>query len=110
MHMKKILVLALLFCGTIGISAETITATYYGSEIDLSQKNNPCKGSTDGGAVVIVVTDISTVKDTPNRTVVERTYKLPNGEILKKDREIVDSPKAVVLHNLFPRQYPRIKS
>lgn len=108
--MKKILLLALLFCGALGISAETITATYYGSEIDLSQKNNPCKGRTDGGAVVIVVTNVSTVKDAPNRTIVERTYKLPNGEILKKNREIVDSPKAAVLHNLFPRQFPKIKS
>lgn len=107
--MKKIFLLAFLFCGALGIYAETITATYYGSEIDLSQKNNPCKGSTDGGVTVIVTTNVSSVKDVPNRTVVEHTYKLPNGDVLKTDREIVESPKAVVLHNLFPRQYPKVK-
>ncbi len=107
--MKKIYLLAFLLCGVLSISAETITAIYYGSEIDLSQKNNPCKGNTDGGVEVIVVINVSSVKNAPNRTVVERTYKLPNGEILKNDREIVDSPKVEVLHKLFPRQYPKVR-
>ena len=106
--MKKIILLVSLIFGFTVASAETITATYYGTEIDLSQKNNPCKGPTDGGAQVIVVTNVSSVKNAPNRTVVQRTYKLPSGEILKTDREIIDSPKPAVLHSLFPHQYPKV--
>ncbi|MDE6371579.1 MAG: hypothetical protein K2K92_08840, partial [Duncaniella sp.] len=71
--------------------------------------SNPCKGNTNGGVKVIVITNVESVKDTPQRTVVERTYKLPDGEILKKEREIVNSPKYVVLHDLFPFQFPKIK-
>lgn len=91
------------------MSAETITAHYYGSEIDLSQKNNPCKGNTDGGVEVIVTTNVTAVENDNSRTMVERTYSLPNGEILKKDKEIVNSSKQEVLHKLFPRAYPKIK-
>lgn len=91
------------------MSAETITAHYYGSEIDLSQKNNPCKGNTDGGVEVIVTTNVTAVENDNSRTMVERTYSLPNGEILKKDKEIVNSSKQEVLHKLFPREYPKIK-
>ena len=109
MQMKKLytfIVAALCACAA---NAETITAHYYGAEIDLTQKNNPCKGSTDGGVEVIVVTDVQSVANNEQRTVITRTYKLPNGEVLKTDTETVDSPKAVVLHNLFPREYPKIK-
>ena len=107
--MKKLLLSACLLFGGLGMYAETITAHYYGSEIDLSQKNNPCKGKTDGGVEVIVVTNVSADENIPTKTIVERTYKLPNGEVLKTEKKIVDSPKAVVLHKLFPRQYPKVK-
>lgn len=88
-------------------SAETITVHYFGSEIDLSQKYNPCKGNTDGGVEVIVVTNVTSVQNAPNRTVAERTYSLPNGEILKIEKEVIDKPKAVVLHKLFPHEFPK---
>ena len=86
-------------------SAETITAHYYGSGIDLSQKHNPCTGDTDGGVEVIVTTRISEVSNNSNRTVVDRTYSLPDGKTLKTDREIIDAPKYAVLSKLFPHQY-----
>lgn len=97
--------MALCACGY--ASSETITAHYFGSEIDLSQKYNPCKGNTDGGVEVVVVTNVTAVQNAPDRTVVERTYSLPNGEILKKEKEIIDKPKAVVLHKLFPHEFPK---
>ena len=49
------------------------------------------------------------LKNAPHRTVVERTYSLPNGEVLKSDKKIIDSSKQEVLHKLFPREYPKIK-
>ncbi len=107
--MKRIIPLLIALGFVLPLSAETITAHYYGSEIDLSRKNNPCKGNTDGGVEVIVITKVTAVKNDNSRTVVERTYLLPNGEILKKDKEIVDSPKQEVLHKLFPREFPKIK-
>lgn len=94
-------------CTILPLSAETITVHYYGSEIDLTQKNNPCKGSTDGGIEVIVTTTVTAVKGVNDRTVVVRTYALPNGEILKSEKEIIDSLKQEVLHKLFPREYPK---
>lgn len=107
--MKTFCSLFIALCAVLPLSAETITAHYYGSEIDLTQKNNPCKGNTDGGVEVVVVTKVTAVKNNPNRTVVERTYSLPNGEVLKSDKEIINSPKQEVLHKLFPREYPKIK-
>lgn len=107
--MKRIIFAVMALCAWGYASAETITAHYFGSEIDLSQKYNPCKGKTDGGVEVIVVTNVTSVQNAPDRTVVERTYSLPNGEILKKDKEIIDKPKAVVLHKLFPHEFPKIK-
>lgn len=107
--MKNLCLILFILCGALGVSAETITATYYGSEVDLTQKNNPCKGNTDGGVAVVVTTTVTAVKGESNRTVVERKYKLRDGEVLKTEREVVDVPKAVVLHKLFPRQYPKVK-
>ena len=107
--MKTFYTLFIALCAVLPLSAETVTAHYYGSEIDLTQKNNPCKGNTDGGVEVIVVTNVTAVKDAPNRTVVERTYSLPSGEILKSDKEIINSSKQEVLHKLFPREYSKVK-
>ncbi|MCM1519497.1 MAG: hypothetical protein NC098_01775 [Lachnoclostridium sp.] len=107
--MKTIYTLLFALCVMLPSSAETITTHYYGSEIDLTQKNNPCKGNTNGGIEVIVVTNVTSVKNNPDRTVVERTYSLPDGEILKSEKEIIDSPKHEVLHKLFPREYPKVK-
>ena len=107
--MKTVYTLLITLCAALPLSAETVTAHYYGSEIDLNQKNNPCKGDTDGGIEVIVVTKVTAVKDAANRTMVERTYSLPNGEILKSDQEIINSSKQEVLHKLFPREYPKVK-
>ncbi|MCM1297425.1 MAG: hypothetical protein NC311_17950 [Muribaculaceae bacterium] len=107
--MKILLISLFVLFSVLSISAETITAHYFGSEIDLTQKNNPCKGNTDGGVEVIVTTNVNSAKDNPNRTVIERIYKLPNGEVLKSEREVVDSPKMEVLHKLFPREYPKAK-
>ncbi|MBD5370240.1 MAG: hypothetical protein HDR80_03715 [Bacteroides sp.] len=103
--MKKILIPVLALCGFLPVSAETITAHYYGSEIDLSQKHNPCKGSTDGGVEVIVTTEVTAVTNDDSRTVIERTYSLPDGEVLRKDREVIGLPKHVVLHRLFPGNF-----
>lgn len=107
--MKKFLLSAMLVCGFMSVNAETIIARYYGSEIDLTQKDNPCKGRTDGGVVVVVETRVNSVKGDTDATIVERVYSLPNGEVLKSDKEIINSPKAVVLHKLFPRQFPEVK-
>lgn len=107
--MKKIVPLLIVLGFVMPMSAETITAHYYGSEIDLSQKINPCKGNTDGGVEVIVTTNVTAVENDNSRTMVERTYSLPNGEILKEDKEMVNSSKQEVLHKLFPREYPKIK-
>lgn len=107
--MRKFVVPFIALCPILPLYAETITARYYGSEIDLTQKNNPCRGNTDGGVEVVVVTSVSAVKNASDRTVVECTYSLPNGEVLKYDKEIVNSSKAEVLHKLFPREYPKIK-
>lgn len=107
--MKKFCFLAALLLGTCGVYAETITAHFYGSEIDCSQKYNPCKGNTGGGVKVTVVTNVTAVQNAPERTVVERTYKLSNGEILKTERNVVNSPKPIVLHKMFPRQFPKVK-
>lgn len=106
--MKKYLFSIIALCSLISTSAETITTHYYGSEIDLTQKNNPCKGNTDGGVEVIVVTNVTSVQDDPSKTLVERIYSLPNGDILKIDREIIEKPKAVVLHKLFPHEFTSI--
>lgn len=107
--MYKFFISFIAICAIQPLSAETITAHYYGYEIDLTQKNNPCKGNTDGGVEVIVVTNVSAVKNAPHRTVVERTYSLPNGEVLKSDKQIINSSEQEVLHKLFPREYPKIK-
>lgn len=105
MFIKRLhFIIALLCCACL-TKAETITARYYGSEIDLTQKNNPCKGRTDGGVEVIVTTEVRSVANNTQRTVVTRTYRLPDGEILKTETEIFNAPKAVVLHKLFPREY-----
>ena len=104
-HMKKILIPVLALCGFLPVSAETITAHYYGSEIDLSQKHNPCKGNTAGGVEVIVTTEVTAVTNDDSRTVIERTYSLPDGEVLRKDREVIGLPKHVVLHRLFPGNF-----
>lgn len=107
--MKKLIFSLIALCTLFSAAAETITAHYFGSEIDLTQKNNPCKGNTDGGVEVIVVTNVTSVQNNPNRTVVERTYSLPNGEVLKTDKAVFDQPKAVVLNKLYPREYPKVK-
>lgn len=107
--MKAFYTLFIALCASLPLSAETVTAHYYGSEIDLSQKHNPCKGNTDGGVEVIVVTKVTAVKNVPDRTVVERTYSLPNGEVLKSDKEVMNLTKQEVLHKLFPHEYPGIK-
>lgn len=103
--MKNLCILAITLFFGLSLSAETFTSHYYGSEIDMSQKNNPCKGNTDGGVEVIVVTNVSSVKNAPSRTVIDRTYSLPDGEILKTYKEIIDLPKQKVLHKLFPQKY-----
>lgn len=100
--MKQICSLFLTLLATLPLSAETITAHYYGSEIDLSQKHNPCKGNTNGGVEVIVTTTVTSIENAPNRTVVTRTYSLPNGKVLKQDKEIINSPKHKVLAKLHP--------
>lgn len=99
----------LMLGGVVSMSAATITAHYYGSEIDLTRKNNPCKGNVDGGVEVVVVMKVNAVKNNPDRTVVERVYSLPDGKVLKSERRVVNSPEAVVLHKLYPRNYPKVK-
>lgn len=108
--MKQLVISVIALCSLGSASAETFTAHYFGSEIDLNQKYNPCKGRTDGGVEVIVVTNINEVQNTHNRTVVERTYSLPDGVVIKKDRKVIDEPKEIVLHKLFPREFPKVKS
>lgn len=107
--MKKLYILIVALLCVCFADAETITAHYYGSEIDLTQKNNPCKGNTDGGVEVIVITDVQSVANNKQRTVIARTYKLPNGKILKSETKTIDSPKDAVLNKLFPHEYPKMK-
>ena len=107
--MKKLFLSLVLLCMGMSMAAETVVAHYYGSEIDLTRKNNPCKGNTDGGVEVIVETRVNAVDGCPSATVVERIYSLPNGEVLKHDSEVIKKPKAEVLHKLFPRNYPKVK-
>lgn len=105
--MRKIVILiAVLFCACF-VNAETIIGHYYGSEVDLTRKNNPCKGSTAGGVEVVVITDVQSIANNEKRTVVTRTFKQPDGKVLKKKMQVVDAPKAKVLHSLFPRVYPK---
>ncbi len=106
--MKKSLLFLTLLCGSLCCTAETITAHYYGSEIDLSQQNNPCKGPVTGTAEVIVITKVTQARFNSKKTKVQRTYTLPDGYVLKREKETFDSPKPVVLHKLFPHLYPAI--
>ena len=84
-----------------------ITEHFYGESIDLNRKHNPCKGRTDGGVEVIVHTKVMPVSNNPARTVMAKSYSLPDGEVIKRATIVCDAPVRSVLHRHFPHKYPK---
>ncbi len=84
-----------------------ITERFYGESIDLNRKHNPCKGRTDGGIEVIVHTKVMPVSNNPARTVMAKSYSLPDGEVIKRATIVCDAPVRSVLHRHFPHKYPK---